>query len=72
MIDLTLVIAPALKLTCVMFAAVTAATRVENLSSATRVATRVWSPEGETVTGGWRLEGRLVTNTGGVRGGGGL
>ena len=51
-----------------MFAAVTAATRVENLSSATRVASSVWEPEGETVTGGRKLVGRLVTYTGGVRG----
>ena len=55
-----------------MFAAVTAATRVENLSSATSVASSVWEPEGDTVTGGRMLVGRLVTYTGGVRGGAGL
>ena len=62
----------ALCLTCVILAAVTAATKVENLSSATRVASSGAEPEWETVTGGRKLVGRLVTYTGGVRGVGGL
>ena len=72
LLDLTFVLYNSPLLTWVMFAAVTAATRVENLSSATSVASRVWDPEGDTVTGGRREEGRLVTYTGGVRGGRGL